>query len=210
MANRGLVRASQAPSAALRPLLQPLYDTEMIPSNGGIANLVLFARPVGQAFQSAVATGARAKTLADTNMVLGGQLGTPQEFDLFGFNCQLVDNLLAGITRVDFLNASGLGVFQFQFGQGRPYLQTRLKDIPAGCDEYRSSVDGAGALDSAQTSGLPSVKEVYNFAVKRQPVHIYPQEAFSVTVGWPVAAALPLTDDLRLTVYLRGILYASL
>jgi len=206
MAGRTLVVSSPQPRATLRPLKQPRYDTENIPSAGTANTLNFFQRPIGQAFANApVGTG---KTLADTNMQQAGQLGTPTEFDVWGFNVRT--NVT--ITQADHQIAMDQGVFTFNFGQGRPWLQTQLRDIPAGVDSHGSmAVDGAGALDVRQiiTNGMPSIKELYSFAVGRKPVRIRSNETFGVTLNWPNAAPNP-TVFVRLTVLIRGIEYSAL
>jgi len=69
------------PSALLRPLQQPLYDTEIIPAAATPNELIFFQRQLGQttAFTGLV------KTEAETNLQQPGQLANPLEFSLFGF-----------------------------------------------------------------------------------------------------------------------------
>jgi len=62
----------------LRPLRQPLYDTELM-ANGQVNKVSLFVDNKRFAL-----TGA-AKNEGDTNMTQSGQLGYPLEFDLIGF-----------------------------------------------------------------------------------------------------------------------------
>jgi len=207
---RRLVRGTPAPDAVLRPLKNPLYDTELIPSTVGVAQMLFFQIPIGQNFAAAAAAGVRAKTLGDTNMTQAAQLGTPREFDLFGFNCRIEDDGGVGVTRVDYLQIVDDAAFTFNFGVGRPWLQTQLRDIPAGCDEYMSAVDGAAALVECVQTGLSSTKEFYNFLVKKNPIRIRSQETFNVQLDWFVANPAPATDDIKVTQILRGILYSGL
>ena len=206
MAGRRLVTSSPTPRATLRPLKQPRYDTENIPSAGGANTLNFFQRPIGQGFANApVGVG---KTLADTNMQQAGQLGTPTEFDVWGSNVRT--NVT--VTQADWHIAMAQGVFTFNFGQGRPWLQTQLRDIPAGVDSHGSmAVDGAAALDVRQiiSNGVPSVKELYSFAVGRKPVRIRSNETFGCSINWPNANPNPLLF-VRLSVFLRGIEYSAL
>jgi hypothetical protein len=206
MAGRRLVTSSPSPRATLRPLKQPRYDTENIPSAGGVATFNFFQRPIGQAFANApVGAG---KTLADTNMQQAAQLGTPTEFDVWGFNCRLN----VETTQADHQVALSEAVFTFNFGQGRPWLQTQLRDIPAGVDSTGSmAVDGAAALDvrTIISNGVPSIKELYSFAVGRKPVRIRSNETFGVTVNYPNANPDPAVH-VRMTIFLRGIEYAAL
>lgn len=205
MAERELTYSSPTPRAVLRPLKQPLYDTENIPSAGGVAQLVYFQRPFGQAIANIPVA---AKTYADTNMQQASQLGTPQEFDLFGFNVRLGDT----VTLADFQAVMDQGVFVFNFGQGRPWLRAQLADFPTGCGPTGSTaIDGAMAqvLQNLPVQGPPSSHEFYNFCVGKKPVRIRSNETFNVELNWPNGAPNPVVF-VRVTVLLRGILYTSL
>jgi len=202
---RSLVYSSPTPRAALRPLRQPLYDTENVPSAGNAAQLIYFQRPIGQAIAFAPAA---AKTLADTNLTQASQLGTPAEFDLYGFNFRLGNT----VTLADFQQVMDQGVFTFNFGQARPWLQVQLSDIPTGCGISGSlSIDGAVAqvLNNLVTEGPASVDEIYSFAVAKKPVRIRSNETFNVQIDWPNANPNPVVF-VRATVLLRGIKYTSL
>ena len=205
MSERNLVYSSPTPRAALRPLKQPLYDTENVPSAGGAAQLIYFARPIGQNLAQAPVA---AKTLADTNMTQAQQLGTPQEFDLYGFNCRLGNT----VTVADFQQVMNQGVFQFFFGQGRPWLRTQLSDLPTGAGITGSTaIDGAAAqvLNDLPVNAVPSTREMYNFAVGKKPVRIRSNENFSAQLDWPNANPNPVVF-VRVSIILRGILYTSL
>jgi hypothetical protein len=205
MAERTLTYSSPTPRALLRPLKQPLYDTENVPSAGGVAQLIFFQRPFGQAIANAPVA---AKTYSDTNMTQASQLGTPQEFDLYGFNVRLGDT----VTVADFQAVMDLGNFVFNFGQGRPWLRTQLADLPSGMSPAGSlSIDGAAAqvLHDIVTQGVPSGKEMYNFCVEKKPIRIRSNETFNVEINWPNGAPNPAVF-VRVTVILRGILYTSL
>jgi len=203
---RKLVYSSPSPRAILRPLKQPIYDTENVPSAGGAAQLTFFQRPMGQAFANIpVGVG---KTLADTNMTQAAQLGTPNEFDLWGFNVRLGDT----VTLADFQACMDQGVFTFNFGQGRPWLQTQLHDIPTGVGISGSTaIDGAGAATQVDlpVNGVVASKEIYSFAVGRKPVRIRSNETFNVVITWPNANPNPVVF-VRVTVVLRGIYYSNL
>ena len=206
MEGRKYVYSSPAPQATLRPLKQPLYDTENIPSAGNAAALNFFQRPIGQPF--AFAPVGAGKTLADTNLNQAAQLGTPNEFDVWGFNVRLMDT----VTVADFQAVMDQGVFTFNFGQGRPWLQCQLQDIPSGVAISGSTaIDGAAAQvnDDLPIQGVPSVKEMYSFAVGKKPVRIRSNETFGVVVNWPNANPNPVVF-VRMSVLLRGIFYASL
>jgi len=203
---RSYVFSSPSPRATLRPLKQPVYDTENVPSAGGVNRLQFFQRPLGQAFANApVGIG---KSLADTNLQQAAQLGTPNEFDIWGFNVRLNDDVVLA----DFQAVMDQGVFTFNFGQGRPWLTCPLHDIPSGV-----AISGAIGFDGAAAAatvalavnGVPSIKELYNFSVGRKPVRIRSNETFSVQVDWPNAAPNP-TVFVRIQCLMRGIFYSSL
>lgn len=205
MAERELTYSSPTPRAVLRPLKQPLYDTENVPSAGGVAQLIFFQRPFGQNIANAPVA---AKTYSDTNMQQASQLGTPQEFDLFGFNVRLGDT----VTLADFQAVMDQGHLVFNFGQGRPWLRTQLADFPTGCGPTgATAIDGAAAqvVHDLPVQGPPSTKEFYNFCVGKKPVRIRSNETFNVEINWPNGAPNPVVF-VRVTVLLRGILYTSL
>lgn len=200
-----LAYSSPTPRAVLRPIKQPVYDTENVPSAGNAAQLIFFQRPLGQTFAFAPAAN---KTLADTNLQQASQLGTPQEFDLYGFNVRLGNT----VTVADFQAVMDQGVFVFNFGQGRPWLTTQLQDMPSGVAVSGSTaIDGAAAQvnDDLPIQGVPSVKELYNFTVGKKPTRIRPNETFNVTIQWPNANPNPVVF-VRVTVIMRGITYTGL
>jgi len=69
-------KSSPLPSAILRPLQQPLYDTELITAAGTPAIIQFFQRQLGQT----TGVGALVKTLAETNLSQPGQLANPLNF----------------------------------------------------------------------------------------------------------------------------------
>jgi len=205
MAERALAYSSPTPRAVLRPIKEPLYDTENVPTAGNAAQLIFFQRPLGQAMaQAPVGVG---KTLADTNLSQASQLGTPQEFDLYGFNVRL-----GIVTLADFQIVMDQGVFQFNMGTGRPWLTCQLGDLPTGMGPTgATSIDGAVAqvLHDLPVQGQSSAKELYGFTIEKKPVRIRPNETFGVTISWPNANPNPLVF-VRVSVLLRGIKYTAL
>ena len=205
MAEQKLAYSSPTPRAVLRPTKQPRYDTEQVPSAGNAAQLIFFQRPLGQAFAFAPVAN---KTMADTNMTQASQLGTPQEFDLYGFNVRLGDT----VTLADFQAVMDQGVFVFNFGQANPWLTTQLADIPTGCGPAGAvSIDGAVAqvVHDLPTQGPATIKELYNFTVAKKPIRIRSNETFNVTISWPNANPNPVVF-VRMTVILRGLSYNGL
>jgi hypothetical protein len=205
MANQ-IVYGTPAPPAALRVLRQPLYDTEHLPSAGGVASLIFFQRPLGQAMANVPAA---AKTYADTNMQQASLIGSPAEFDLFGFNVRLSN----AVSVASFQQIIDMGLFIFTFGQGRPWLRAQLQDIPSGCNIFGGiAYDGAGVATTVgwPISAIPAdPKGLYPFAVGGSPIRIRSNETFGVELQWPNGAPAPVTR-VRITVTLRGLYYAGL
>lgn len=95
------------PSALLRPLQQPLYDTEIIPAAATPAELIFFQRQLGQT----TAFGGVTKTEAETNIQQPGQLANPLEFSLFGF----LFEVMPGTVLADFVAIYTASAFIFTY-----------------------------------------------------------------------------------------------
>lgn len=213
MARAGLVLSSPSPQAALRPLKQPLYDTLLYPT-AGIAQLRYFSVPLGQPI---IAAGAN-KTLADTNLEQAGQLGTPQEFDIHGFQVEIAlatggINQGVAINNNDVLGIMQTGVFEFNFGQNRPLLQIPLTEIPRGVGPHgMMGVDGfvAQTLREMLYCGTGDPNEYYNFTIERKPIRLRSNETFNVTLSWPLGVVATAAVLTRMRVYIVGMLYAAI
>lgn len=191
------VVGSPPATPVLRPLKQPMYDTEVYPA-AGVGRLQFFVNAANIA-----ATGA-AKTLADTNMTQNGQLGSPLEFDLIGFNVEVA----RGTTLDDHNGIFNTGVFQWVFGPSTPWLTVPLTRIPEGVAQS-GALDGAAAAVSILSNGTPHVTNFYNFAVDRRARHIFPTESFRGEISYPIAV-VPITVDTRMRMYMIGILFSQL
>jgi len=104
------------PRAVLRPLKVPLYSTLQLPMGNGDGPALwpgthsLFRRPLDQS------DGVTGETLTElqTNMMQSCQLGTPEEFDLWGFRAEM--SLAQPIEeRIRFLEAC---TWRWGFGAG--------------------------------------------------------------------------------------------
>lgn len=195
----------------LRPLKQPLYDTELIATPTTVTQVGFFQRAQNQT----TAAGALVKTIAETNMTTSGQLPSPLHFSIFGFVFEVQPNVSAA----NFNQLYTASAFTFQFGGNRIYLQIPLQRIPGGVGPtgYASTTVGATTVGAVQ-NGVGVVSNVFGFTINRKALQIRPNEAFNANVQWPTAApTLAATDFLgnvittiRLRVYLVGIFYQSL
>jgi len=184
------------PAAVVRSYKQPLYDTCMMLAADEDAELVFFQRPVGQNLED----GATRKTKLHTNMTTAGQLGTPQSFDVFGFNLRLSeeDNKIVTIGNYDLVEAHG--VCDVIFGTDNPFLTVPIEDIPSGVD-----TEGLGATDAPHI-GLGISDNFYRFDVGGRALHINSTESFQVKISFP-SGLDGITGNHLLKFYMRGILY---
>jgi len=194
--------------AALRPLKQPLYDTGLI-LTAGVQRVQFFQAPIGGAL------GAAVKSEADTNLNQAAQIGRPNEFDLYGFKLELQIVGDDGVNTVrDLELIYDTSVYEFFFGQQRPWLQVPAQEIPngAGLEGAFSTADDAAALNYFMGHcGEGSCKAMYNFTIGKKPIPIGSAETFSALLSWPIAAINPAgAADIRATNYLVGIYYSAL
>jgi len=195
-----VVVGTTPPPSYLRPLKQPLYDTMQYPA-AGVNALSFFQVPQGQALVAGVN-----KTAVHTNLTQAGQLGTPQQFDLFGFQCKLPVVTI----NADWDALIANGVFTFSFGQNRQWLTVPLAYVPAGIskDGYAATTVGATTIESHH-NGQGLISNYLNFTVGNNPIRIHSNESFNVTLTWPTVIPTP-TVAVNITVYLLGILYSGL
>jgi len=196
----GLALGGAAPQGVLRPLKQPIYDTNIYPAAGAAA-MQFFAIPLGQPMP----VTAVAKTLADTNLQQASQLGTPNNFELYGFKFKYQQSVNVA---ANYQGIYDTGVFTFNFGQQRPWLQVPLTRIPAGTmTTGEVTIDGQaapGAEIFSLSNGPSRTDSYYNFTIKRRPIIINSNEVFSATLTYPLGA-VAVTADTRIQVYLVGI-----
>jgi hypothetical protein len=194
--------------AALRPLKQPLFDTGLI-LTAGVQRVQFFQAPIGGAL------GAGIKTEADSNLSQSGQIGRPNEHDLHSFKLELQVVGDDGINTVrDLSLIYDTSVFEFFFGQQRPWLQVPAQEIPngAGIEGTLSTQNAAGTFDYfLGHCGEGSCKAMYNFTIGKKPIPIGSAEAFSALLSWPLGAINPAgAADIRATCYMVGIFYSAL
>lgn len=180
------------PAALVRSYKQPLYDSELILSASPAAEFVLFQKPIGQNLND----GPTRKTNLHTNMTNAGQLGTPQSFNVWGFNIRLPKD----ISLANFRLIEAAGVTSVLFGTDNPFLTVPIEDVPSGVD-----TEGMGASDSPHI-GQGGSDNLYRFDIGGQALHINPTESFSVKISFPSSLA-GITGNQLLRFYIRGLLF---
>jgi hypothetical protein len=201
-ANYPYAYSSPMPSALLRPLQQPLYDTEILPAAGTPNELQFFVRPAGQN----TAFGALVKTEAETNLQQSSTLAQPLEFSVFGFQIEV----MVGTALADFVAIYTGSAFSFLYTGNRVYLRIPTSRIPAGLggEGFAATTVGATTL-SVVKNGVGHVSNFYKFTIGRSALRMRPQEAFSCTLRWPTAAPV-IAANTRITTYILGLLWTAL
>ncbi len=173
--------------AYLRPLQQPLYDTEPFDYGTPPNQLTFFQRPISQTTQSLNQT----KYTSETNLNQSAMLDYPREFSILGFTISL-DSTIGLKLQANILRRA---YYTFTFSGNRPYLQIGLDRIPAGM-----GLEGAAAIGNLSTAseggqgiitcfknGLGHVANYFKFNLGRSALKIKPGEAFNGSINWPVA-----------------------
>jgi len=208
--NLPVVSVQTAKGAKVRVLPQPQYDSELT-GTGAIGQLPFFAVPLGGTFQNT--TGAPSYTrkgLADTNVRQNGQLGSPLEFDMVGFNLKIAPAVsTVGIVPADWLQIIKNSYFEFNFNN-RPFLQIPTEEIPCGTGiSGFAGVAAAGAAVNQQMHvGIGHVNNVFKYLVGKYRVRIRSTENFSASLNWPTAITNSITY--KITVILHGYLYNAI
>lgn len=174
------------PSAILRPLQQPLYDTEYLQITTATFTAtaneqIYFQRQLGQT----TAFGGAVKTESETNLQQPGQLANPIEFSLFGFYFEVAPDTSVS----DFVAFYRQASFTYTYTGNRIYLQIPLTRIPQGVGP--EGFAGAGvAADTANSNsmvhnGVGHISNMYKFTIGRSALRIRPTESFQAKVRWP-------------------------
>lgn len=180
-ANYPYAVSSPLPSALLRPLQQPLYDTDVLLAPAATQNaLAFFQRSLGQADAAATV-----KTVAETNVAQSGQLANPLEFSVFAFNVVLQP----AVTIADFNAIMTGSVYTFLYTGNRVYLQCPLNRLPCGVgpEGFASTTVGATTLSTIK-NGVGHISNNYKFTIGRSALRIRPTENFQIQLTWPRAA----------------------
>lgn len=188
----------------LRPLRQPMYDSEFLVT-GGTTTVQLFSDH--KRFTTAPAV---AKTECDTNMQDDGSLGTPLEFDLVGF----VTELARGTTKAQSNDIYNKCVWKWLFGQTTTWLRVKMTKVPEGIGLAGSvSIDGNNTPTEASilSNGWPVVTNFMNFTTPdRKARRVTSKETFRNEILPCTALALGSGGSVKVTTFMLGILYSSL
>jgi len=228
--------AAPLPGLILRPLQQPIFDSEWVEKGKPVAALTFMRRVFEQKF--AVESKGK-KTLADTSLLphANGGLPQPYEFSVFGFSMYL--DCPDWETRRCFLRGS---VFRFMYCSNRIYLTIPTVGIPDvekpqelleslvipfrkkdadGNDEkektfYDEKKTREAELEAAgYEQYMAALKEdgaskiLYKFTIGRSALRIRPTKSFGVEILWPGEAWVP-PCDMKVTVFMNGLMWTPL
>ncbi len=184
-------------------IVEPRYDTNTILA-AGTTLLTYFANPIGQGL-SAFGGAATAKTLADTNMELAGQLPAGYNFVVLGYRVQPAFRL----TQADAAQWSTGAWFTFTIGS-KPYCRVPLDTLPAGAGPFGFYTQAAAATAALASHGYPTLANSYQ--IGKKPLELQQTQNFQVTLQWVsvVAVTTTLTTQpaagMPVRVYLDGFL----
>jgi hypothetical protein len=170
---RRMVRHSNPVIAGVEETIdQPIYDSFSIAASTAFAKTVLFQSPIGQ----------NGKTLAQTNLVVGGQLQNPQRLELHTVSVCIANNT----TLTDLINILSLVSFTLTVGT-KPMLQVPVWFLPAGCGAVLNAIAGIGsslpataAVGFSTGNGITDPRAVFSLSC---PFMIESGESFSVTLN---------------------------
>jgi len=208
----------------------PLYDSNAWPSAGvGSGGLLFFSAQKGQGTTSAPAGGTGAKTIFDTNLTLGGQLGMGNDFYTIGVEMPVYPGVTnststpfglypgiggqapanTGFFVNDLWNILCQGYVTFAVGTDRNFVQdgplmnfppTVGLDIACALAEIGPSSTSTG-VGNAIVYGRGS-GEPYTIV----PVYLKATQQFTYVVTTAAAIALPSSIAARIQARLRGYL----
>lgn len=197
--------------AALRPLKQPLFDTGVVLVAPAVnLNVSFFQAQLGQP----ITPGGVFKTEADTNLTQGGQIGRPQEFDLYGMQIEVwMPGNVGAFTIGDLGLMYNQSVYEFFFGTQRPWLQTpadRVANGPGIEGTVATANDAVPVNYAFKHNGIGSGAAMYEFTIGKKPIPIGSAENFSARWSFRPAGITLTGASTRVRNFLKGILYAAL
>ncbi len=171
--------------AYLRPLQEPLYDTEVFNFTTPPSSMTYYQRPISQTDASGLIT----KTEAETNLNQSSMLDYPREFSILGFNIAMDSTIGLKTSTLIYRRA----FFQFTFSGRRPYLQIPLHRIPQG-QSVQGAIASTIAVGAGQSGsqafggmGMAHIANYYKFNLGRSALKIKPGEAFNGKISFPQA-----------------------
>lgn len=182
----------------LRPLQQPLYDTETMPV-AGRTELTFFQR----ALSATMAFAATVKSAAETNLNASGALAQPQQFLIAGFTVEVE----SAVTKADWDLLYTTSVFTFTFSGNRTYLQIPTSQMPQGV--VPTGFAGAAAAAASVANGTGLVSNIYKMTVGKNALQIMPTENFGARLQWPNGAP-NIAVATRMRCFIRGLLFNSI
>ena len=194
---------------------QTLFDFQTY-AGAGQTSLTFFQLPIGQA----------GKTIADTNLTLAGQLAAPiyflvESIEVYFYPADLPVNAQNAADSPDALpsnfsndvyEVARSGSLNFFIGS-----KTYLEEAPIGRFPPKTRLETefgfaassvtAAAEASNQVSGDYAAFSGRPYFLDPYKILIAPTQNFNVTLTWPMAVALPSTQDARIGIALDGVLY---
>lgn len=190
---------------------QSLYDSAVYPAAGIAGNLTFFQQPVGAGVSSSPGNAANAKTIADTNMTLAGQLPAPQGFWIQSIELDFQPGATTGaswvqtiptITTPTFAAANIGGPINdvslfYSAGQltltvgTKPYLQEAplLYFPPKARFEQDEALSGVRNGTSAVINAMAVLKAGGRPYILEPGIPLMTSQNFNVTLFWPNAVA---------------------
>jgi hypothetical protein len=207
----------------------PLYDFQAYPSAGSLS-LTFFSTPIGQGTTSAPNGGTGAKTRADTNLTVQGQLTKGNEFYAtgletlfypgvnnststpFGINPGRGSVALANVGQFvnDIWQVGNSGLVTLQVGTDRNYVQDGPLMMFPPVTRLALAAAISNTFDSDSTA--TAVVEEISYAVwsgepyTLVPLYIESNQSFTLQITWPAVIATNSQQIGRIGERLRGYL----
>lgn len=214
--------------SSMEVVRQSLYDFQLYPT-AGQTNLTFYAVPVGQGTTSSTgATGA--KTYADTNMLLAGQLPRYQNFIVDSieiyfepgsvstantFTKQSITQFAASASAALAANANDLDSIR-QTGWLELFVVQKnyLREAPLGRFPTKTYLGLDAAVGNSSTAAAGAIV-ISSPKLAGRPYYVEPHVAlpenanFSVTLLWPAAVATPSGFNGRMGIVMDGFFYRA-
>lgn len=213
----------------LEGIRQSLYD-HLLYATAGTTQLNFFATPKGQGVTTAVgATASTAKTIADTNMDLSGQLPSGKGFCITSIEVPFYAGSVSTantytLASPAIFNATAAAAVEaqiadinsfYQSGSLQLYIATKvcLEEAPLMRFPPKCALDLQGSISLAGTNAQPAgfgflrgVAAGRPYMVE-PPIYVEPNVNFLVQLNFPAAVATPSGFNARVGVIMDGYLY---